>query len=297
VPAASHASEIDRARNAEGNEIANDRPVNERERAEQFSMATMKQRDSLSSLCFACACLALTAVFGGESTAQNPDGFLEVQCEGGLGTTRAGMTIEVKQGSITGGHYFVAGDLLDILITGGGVHDGHIAISTADGSTFELRFKSNGSEHGEPLDFKNSVGLVGTRHNGGRVEKVDLGFLTMGPPSEGRRYAFTTGLSDSKFESIVRSWRTAVLTGNRKEAAKYTHFPLRVNANHRHKRIRTPAELSEQWDRIFTPAYLSQIKKDLPHDMLGENSSLLVMLGSGDVWFGDKGIEVLNLPD
>lgn len=256
----------------------------------------MKQRNSLLSLCFACVCLALTAVFGGDLTAQNPDGLLEVQCEGTLGTTQAGMTIDIKQGSITGGHYFVAKDLQDILITGGAVHDGHIAISTADGSTFELRFKSNGREHGEPLDFNNSVGLVGTRHNDGRVEKVDLGFLTMGQPREGRRYAFTTDLSDSEFESIVRKWRIAVLTGNRKEAAKYTHFPLRVNANHRHRTIRTPAELSEQWDRIFTPAYLSRIKKDLPHDMLGESSSLLVMLGSGDVWSGDKGIEALNLP-
>jgi hypothetical protein len=31
--------------------------------------------------------------------------------------------------------------------------------------------------------------------------------------------------------------------------------------------------------------------------MLGESSSLMVMLGAGDVWFDDKGIEVLNLPD
>lgn len=162
---------------------------------------------------------------------------------------------------------------------------------------FDLRFKRNGSEQGEPLDFDHSVGLVGTRHDHAGVEKVDLGFLTMGQPSEARRYAFTTDLSDSEFESIVRNWRTAVLTGNRKEAAKYTHFPLRVNADHGHRTIRTPAQLYEQWDRISTPKYLSQIKKDLPHDMLGENSSLLVRLGPGDIYFGDKGIEVLNLPD
>jgi len=42
---------------------------------------------------------------------------------------------------------------------------------------------------------------------------------------------------------------------------------------------------------------LSRIKKDLPHDMLGESASMLVMLGAGDVYFGDKGIEILNLPD
>lgn len=52
---------------------------------------------------------------------------------------------------------------------------------------FELRFKSNGSEHGVPLSFSNPVGLVGTRQLDGEVETVDLRILTMGQFSEGRR--------------------------------------------------------------------------------------------------------------
>ncbi len=242
----------------------------------------------------------MEAVFGVPLNAQTSEGILVVQCEGTLGATQAGMTIEVKQETITGGYYFIAEDLRDIPITGA-ISDGRIVISGADGSSFNFRFKSNGSEHGERLSFHNSVGLVGTRQNNGRVEKVDLGFLTMGQStglnSESRSYASITDLSDMDFESIVRKWRLAVLSGNRKEAAKYTHFPLRVNARHKRRTIRTPAELSAQWDQIFTPAYLSRIKKDLPHDMLGESSSLLVRLGPGDVYFGEKGIEVLNLPD
>jgi hypothetical protein len=240
-------------------------------------------------------CFALAAAFGVSTNAQTPEGILEVQCDGVMGTTRVGMTIEIKQETISGGHYFVAENLRDIPISGA-IRDGRIAISGADGSSFDLGFKSNGSEHGERLSFQNSVGLIGTRESNGRLEKVDLGFLTMGQPSEGRRYAFTTDLSDIEFESIVREWRLAVLAGNRKEAAKYTRFPLRVNARHEHRTIRTSADLSREWNSIFTPAYLSRIKKDLPHDMLGDKSDL-VMLGSGDVWFGDKGIEVLNLPD
>ena len=257
----------------------------------------MKQQGSLFSRSVIWLCLALAAIFGMLSNAQKPDGLLEAQCEGTLGTTQAGMTIEVKQQTITGGHYFIAEDLRDTPITSGAVHDGHISIFAADGSTFDLRFKSNGSEHDGQLSFDNSVGLVGTRQKSGRVEKVDLGFLTMGQPSDGGRYAFTTDLSDAEFESIVRNWRIAVLSGSRKAAAKYTRFPLRVNEHHRHRTIRTPEDLSNQWDRIFTPEYLSRIKKDLPHDMLGESASMLVMLGAGDVYFGDKGIEILNLPD
>ena len=263
-------------------------------------MATMNQRYSFALVCFLWSCFAVVAAFGAPQNAQTPEAPLEVQCVGTLGTTQAGMTIEVKQETIKGGHYFVAEDLRDIPITGGAVHDGQIAILAADGSTFDLRFKSNGSEHGEQMTFDNSVGLVGTRQKDERVEKVNLGFLTMGQmghPSEGRRYAFTTDLSDAEFESIVRNWRIAVLSGNRKAAAKYTHFPLRVNEHRRHRTIRTPQELSNQWNRIFTSEYLSRIKKDLPHDMLGESASNLVMLGAGDVYFGDKGIEILNLPD
>jgi hypothetical protein len=259
-------------------------------------MATMNQRYSLVLAYLTWLCFAASAALVVPLNAQHLEDLNEVQCEGTLGTTQAGMTIEIKQETITGGHYFIAKDLQDIPITGA-IHDGRVMISGRDGSSFDLRFKSNGSEHGDRLSFHNSVGLVGTRQNNGNIEKVDLGFLTMGQHSEGRRYAFTTDLSDSAFESIVREWRTAVLSGNRKEAAKRTRFPLRVNAHRRHRTIRTPAELSDQWDRIFTPAYLSRIRKDLPHDMLGENSSLLVMLGAGDVWFGDKGIEILNLPD
>jgi hypothetical protein len=259
-------------------------------------MATMKKRCLFFIVCLTLPCLVVAAP-GMSLDAQAPGDVLEVQSEGALGTTKAGMTIEVQQNKITGGHYFVANDLRDIPITGN-IQSGRIVISGADGSSFDLRFKGNGSEHGKTLNFDNSVGLIGTRLSNGKVEKIDLGFLTMGQPSsEGRRYAFTTDLSDSEFESIVREWRLAVLSGNRKEAAKRTHFPLRVNARRKHRTIRTSAELFSQWDDIFTPVYLLRIKKDLPHDMLGESSSLMVMLGAGDVWFDDKGIEVINLPD
>jgi len=260
-------------------------------------MATMNQRHSCALDCLVWLCLAVGSAFGGSLNAQKAKAPIEIQCEGTLGTTQAGMTIEVKHEAITGGHYFIAEDLRDIPITGGVVQNGHITIFAKDGSTFDLRFKSNGSEYGDQLTFDNSVGLVGTRQKNNGVENVNLGFLTMGQPSESPRYAFATDLSDPEFESIVRNWRIAVLSGNHKAAARHTHFPLRVNEHGRHTTIRTPEELLNQWSRIFTPEYLSRIKMDLPHDMLGESARNLVMLGAGDAYFGDKGIEILNLPD
>jgi hypothetical protein len=259
-------------------------------------MASMKLPNCFLSLCFMWLCLSTLAIFGKPLNAQATDSPLEAQYEGQLGTTQAGMTLIVKHETITSGHYFTAEDLRDIPITGA-IHDGQIAVSGSDGSVFELHFKSNGSEHRELLNLNNTVGLVGTRQFNVKVEKVDLGILTMGRGSEGRRYDFATDLSDVEFESIVRNWRIAVLSGDREAAVKYTHFPLRVNERHTHRTIRTPEDLTKQWDRVFSPAYLSRIKKDLPHDMLGNSSSQLVMLGRGDVWFGDMGIEVLNPPD
>jgi hypothetical protein len=256
----------------------------------------MKFTDCVLCLSFTWLCWSPLATLGKPINAQISDAVVEAQYEGQLGTTQAGMTLIVKNETITSGHYFTAKDLRDIPITGD-IHDGRITVSGSDSSVFELHFKTNGSENGEPLNFDNTVGLVGTRRLNGKVEKADLEILTVGQGSEGRRYALTTGLSDAEFESIVRNWRIAVLSGNRKAAAKYTHFPLRVNERHMHRTIRTPDALSKQWARIFSPAYLSRIKKDLPHDMLGGTSSLSVTLGSGDVWFGDKGVEVLNLPD
>src|ERR1019366_2935657 len=101
------------------------------------------------------------------------------------------------------------------------------------------------------LNFANTVGLVGTREFNGKVEKADLGILTVGQGSEGRRYAFTTDLSDAEFESIVRNWRNSVLSGNRKAAARYTHFPLRVNERHMHRTIRTAEALSKAVESDF----------------------------------------------
>jgi len=142
-------------------------------------MATMKQSNFFSCLFLMWLYLAVEAVFGVPLNAQTSESILVVQCEGTLGSAQAGMTIEVKQETITGGYYFIAKDLRDIPITGA-ISDGRIVISGADGSSFDFRFKSNGSEHGERLSFNNSVGLVGTRQNNGKVEKVDLGSLQWG---------------------------------------------------------------------------------------------------------------------
>src|ERR1035437_2647229 len=81
----------------------------------RFSMSPMNQTNSFS-YAGVWLCFALAAAFGVSTNAQTPEGILEVQCDGMMGTTRAGMTIEIKQAPISGGHYFVAENLRDIPI-------------------------------------------------------------------------------------------------------------------------------------------------------------------------------------
>jgi len=113
-------------------------------------------------------------------------------------------------------------------------------------------------------------------------------------PASGRWYENVTDLSDAAFEAKAQAFYKAVLAEDRATAAKYADFPLRINQNGKSRKITSAAELTAQWDEIFTPAYLELLKKDMPHDMSVIQGQ--AMLGNGDVYFGDKGATVLNLP-
>jgi hypothetical protein len=229
------------------------------------------------------------------SIAESASDLTQISYQGTLDATRIGLTIIAKGSQeLTGGHYFYAKYLADIPLTGK-IHSGGLTLVGQDGGTFTLNFKGNGSEGGKPLDYNNSVGLVGTWSKGGETLPVSLGMSGQSAvPKSGRWYENVTDESDVAFEARVQGFYTAVLTGDRAGAAKYVAFPLRVNHNGKSQMIHSAAELSAHWDKIFTASYLENLKKDLPHDMGISNSQ--AMLGAGDVWFGAKGATALNLP-
>jgi len=218
-----------------------------------------------------------------------------ISYEGTLGLTRIGLTLIVKgSNDITGGHYFYAKYLTDIPITGA-YQPGSVSLKGMDGGAFALKFKGNGSEAGKPLDFTNSVGLQGTWSNHGKQLPVNLTSGGMSPaPTSGRWYENITDQSDAAFEAKAQGFYKAVMAGDRAAAAKYTDFPLRINQNGKSRKITSAAELTAQWDTIFTPAYLELFKKDMPHDMSIIQGQ--AMLGAGEAYFGSKGATVLNLP-
>jgi hypothetical protein len=238
--------------------------------------------------------LAAALAMSSAATAQSAE-MNEVSYDGTLGSTRIGLTLVAKgAASITGGHYFYAKYLKDIPLTGT-LQSSALTLKGEDGGTFALKFIGNGSEAGKPLDFTNSVGLEGTWSGGGKSLPVKLTAGGQSPvPGSGRWYENATEQSDAVFEAKAQAFYKAVLAGDRPTAAKYVSFPLRVNQNGKSRMIHSAAELAAQWETIFTPAYLEALKKDMPHDMSVIRGQ--AMLGSGEVWFGDKGATALNLP-
>ncbi len=218
-----------------------------------------------------------------------------VSFTGTVGQSRIGMTLLVNAaGTIIVGHYFYAKYLNDIPLKAGTQGKG-IILFEPEGGQFALRFKGNGSEAGKPLNFHNSVGMEG------RWMKNDSSYpvtLQMQQSSEvaanARWYSDVTSRSDAVFEAGVQGFYKAVLAGDRGTAARYIDFPLRINQNGKGRTIRTAADLSAQWNRIFTPACIDSFRQAMPHDMLVRNGQ--AMLGNGVVWFGANGAQVVNVP-
>ena len=213
---------------------------------------------------------------------------------GTVGHNRVGMTLGLKgDGSITWGHYFYVHYLKDIPLTGS-IQGGEVTLNASDGGMFQLHFKGNGSQGGKPLNFSNSVGLEGTWKKGSQKLPVTLNFTGMSQGvSEGRRYESVTTDSDMAFEAKVQGFWRSVLGGKKATAALYVHFPLRVNQGGNSRAVASAKELTAQWSRIFTPAYLSALRSAVPHDMFTRNGQ--AMLGDGLVWFDAKGAVALNV--
>lgn len=214
--------------------------------------------------------------------------------DGTVGNRRIGLILNTDGARVVGGRYYYLRHLVDIPITG--ERKGDIFMLHEPAGTFALHFVGNGSEHGQALGFNNSVGLEGTWSNGSKTWPVNLqgGGLTPAAPAQ-HWYESITDQTDDVFEARTRGFYDAVLKGDREQAARYAHFPLRVNrgANH-YELIRSPQQLAAAWPRLFTPDYVAVIRDASPHAMAVVQG--YAMLGDGLIYFSDNGAEVLNLP-
>ncbi len=217
-----------------------------------------------------------------------------VTYSGTVGEAKVGMTLVLHGKAIGEGHYFYYRYLKDIALTGQ-QSGSNLTLQEANG-TFNLHFVGNGSNGEKPLDFPNSVGLAGTWSGGGKTLPVELTLEGTSPANAnaGHLYAMITDETDETFEARAQGFYFAALKGDAKQAARFVHFPLRVNwgATH-HEMIGSANQLAANWHRIFTPRYLAALRDTAPHDMPVIRSQY-AMLGAGLAFFTDKGVEVLN---
>lgn len=219
----------------------------------------------------------------------------KVTFAGTIGQSRIGMTLLVNvAGKVIGGHYFYAKYLKDIPLTAGTQGSG-IILYEPEGGQFALRFKGNRSEAGKPLNFRNSVGMEGRWMKGASSYPVALQVEgSIEGPANARWYQDVTSDSDAAFESKVQAFYKAVLSGDRAIAARNVDFPLRINHAGKSRIVHSAAELSTQWNEIFTPACIDAFRNAMPHDMFVRNGQ--AMLGDGVAWFGPKGAQAINVP-
>jgi hypothetical protein len=237
------------------------------------------------------AVTASTAVAQDHNTDVVTAGYL-----GTLGAQRIGMTLIVKDGTfMPGSHYFYQKHLTDIPLTG--TARSGVTLKEPSGGTFALQFQGNGSNGHEPLTFNNSIAMTGTWTGiDGKSYPVKLsGGGGSGPaePPGTRWYQDVSSQSDAAFEAIAQRFYNAVMAGDRIGATREVHFPLRVNFSAtRHRLIKTPTELTQQWNTVFSSTWLKKAADAMPHDMAIVQGR--AMLGDGLAFFGDDGVDVIN---
>jgi hypothetical protein len=213
---------------------------------------------------------------------------------GTVGTHPVGASITVTDDkTIDVGHYFYDSQLKDIPLTGQ-IAGRTVTLREPGGGVFQLSFEGNGGTGGEGTSFSTSVDLKGTWTQGSQTlpVKLDMDFATQGAP-DGHRYADVTNASDAAFEAQVAKFLKAVLAGDKQTAASAVSYPLAVNGKPKLS-VRTPAAFVADWNTIFTPKLMAQIRAAVPHEMFVHEGQ--AMVSGGAVWFDAKGASAINEP-
>jgi len=205
---------------------------------------------------------------------------------GTVGTHRVGMQLTIASGNVyKAGHYFYVSQLKDIVLVGSETGN-KLTLMENEGGLFHLTLQG-----GATFDTANA--LTGAWTEGATTLPVKLSLDSASAGVGGHLYADVTNDSDAVFEARVRKFLSAVLAGNKAEAASAVAYPLAVNGAHPLS-VKTPAQLEADWSQIFTPGLIAQLKTAVPHDMFVHNGQ--AMVAGGAAWFGAKGATTLNQP-
>jgi hypothetical protein len=217
------------------------------------------------------------------------------QFTGTVGTHPIGMSLTIRGAAqVYLAHDFYDSQLKDIALVGS--ENGPVlTLMAAGGGVFKLKLQGNGGAGGDGGSLATSVGAAGIWTQGAQTLPVTLSMDSAydGAPN-GHRYADVTSASDAAFEAMVKRFLGAVLAGNKSAAAALVSYPLAVNGGAHPLTIKSAGQLAADWDRIFTPALLAQLRAAVPHEMFVHEGK--AMVAGGAAWFDAKGASAINEP-
>jgi len=248
----------------------------------------------MGRIVWAGAAVAAAISLAGSAAAQ-PGALQTYELSGTVGTYPVGMSLTVRAATqFDVGHYFYVSQLKDIPLTGS-ENGPSLTLTEPGGGVFKLRLQGNGGVGGDGRELSTSIGASGTWTQGGQTLPVKLSMDSAfdGAPN-GHLYSDVTRASDAAFEAMVKTFLADVLAGNKAGAAARVSYPLAVNGGAHPMTVKSAAQLTANWDRIFTPALLAQLRTAVPHEMFVHESR--AMVANGAAWFDAKGAVAINEP-
>ena len=206
--------------------------------------------------------------------------------------TQIGMSLYGNDRELQGS-YFYKNNLKDIPLRGKYTGDRDISLIETDRAnhprgTFQLHFAEHDSHFptADPLQAEVLQGeWIGT--DGKTTYPVYLQLDHECAASGQSRYAVAGATSDQAVEENIQAFYQAVVAGNRSAVANYVSYPATYFAGAKRKQIAGSAALLNVYNQIFTPAFVAQIAKSVPHHMFVNSQG--IMLADGKVWFAANG--------
>ncbi len=207
-------------------------------------------------------------------------------------STEIGMSIYSRDKTLQGS-YFYKKHLADIPLQGSydAPRDISLTETNSDGSprgTFHLHFAEHDLRYSTDQVLQGEV-LQGKwlSADGHKTHAVSLRMQSDCPGPGTSRYAVAGSTSDTLVEKNASAFYDAVLSGNRQEAVKYVSFPCAYFENGKRISIKDPGSFLKDYNRIFSPAFVAKIAKDVPHHMFANWQG--VMIADGALWFDERG--------
>jgi hypothetical protein len=206
--------------------------------------------------------------------------------------TKIGMSLFGGGTELTGS-YFYFRHQVDIPLTGSysGARDITLIEKQSDGTpraTFTLHDVEHDPRFSSKVPLQGEI-LQGTwaSSDGKKSLLVFLQMATNCPKPGDRWYPIAGDTDDQTVEQNAKAFYEAILHGNRTEAAKYVSYPCTYIRNGKRLSLKESAEFLQQYEQIFSPAFVAEIAKDVPHHMFSNWQG--IMIADGAVWFDAQG--------